>query len=136
MLTGELPLGKFQPPSKKVQVDVRLDEVVLHALEKEPDRRYQHASEVKTAVESIASTPKTWARPATKPCAHLALAGPLDLGHQQCGRLAMVPMVISFALTGVLWPFWGKRALLLLLLWGLGWRSRLPTLSWARRFGG
>ncbi len=29
MLTGELPLGKFQPPSKKVQVDVRLDEVVL-----------------------------------------------------------------------------------------------------------
>ena len=57
MLTGELPLGKFQPPSKKVQVDVRLDEVVLHALEKEPERRYQHASEVKTAVETIAATP-------------------------------------------------------------------------------
>jgi len=57
MLTGELPLGKFQPPSKKVQVDVRLDEVVLHTLEKEPDRRYQHASEVKTDVETIASTP-------------------------------------------------------------------------------
>ena len=54
MLTGELPLGKFQPPSKKVQVDVRLDEVVLHALEKEPERRYQHASEVKTDVETIA----------------------------------------------------------------------------------
>ena len=57
MLTGELPLGKFQPPSKKVQVDVRLDEVVLHALEKEPERRYQHASEVKTDVETIAATP-------------------------------------------------------------------------------
>lgn len=55
MLTGELPLGKFQPPSKKVHVDVRLDEVVLHALEKEPDRRYQHASEVKTDVETIAA---------------------------------------------------------------------------------
>jgi serine/threonine protein kinase len=36
MLTGELPLGKFAPPSRKVEVDVRLDEVVLHALEKEP----------------------------------------------------------------------------------------------------
>jgi serine/threonine protein kinase len=36
MLTGELPLGKFAPPSWKVQVDVRLDEVVLRALEKEP----------------------------------------------------------------------------------------------------
>lgn len=53
MLTGELPLGRFQPPSRKVQVDVRLDEVVLHALEKEPERRYQHASEVKTAVENL-----------------------------------------------------------------------------------
>ncbi|MGC3970034.1 MAG: hypothetical protein QM775_22725 [Pirellulales bacterium] len=29
LLTGELPLGRFAPPSKKVQVDVRLDEVVL-----------------------------------------------------------------------------------------------------------
>ena len=56
MLTGELPLGKFQAPSKKVQVDVRLDEVVLHALEKEPDRRYQQASEVKTDLEAITAT--------------------------------------------------------------------------------
>ena len=31
MLTGELPLGRFQPPSQKVEVDVRLDEVVLEA---------------------------------------------------------------------------------------------------------
>ncbi|HOC55290.1 MAG TPA: protein kinase [Verrucomicrobiota bacterium] len=54
MLTGELPLGKFAPPSKKVHVDVRLDEVVLHALEKEPERRYQQASQVKTDVETIA----------------------------------------------------------------------------------
>ena len=54
MLTGELPLGKFAPPSRKVQMDVRLDEVVLHALEKEPERRYQQASQVKTDVETIA----------------------------------------------------------------------------------
>jgi TPR repeat protein/tRNA A-37 threonylcarbamoyl transferase component Bud32 len=56
MLTGELPLGKFAPPSKKVHMDVRLDEVVLHALEKEPERRYQQASQVKSDVETIAST--------------------------------------------------------------------------------
>ncbi len=55
MLTGELPMGRFQPPSHKVEMDVRLDEVVLHALEKEPSRRYQQASQVKTAVETIAS---------------------------------------------------------------------------------
>ena len=39
-----------------VQVDVRLDEVVLRALERKPELRYQHASQVKTAVENIAST--------------------------------------------------------------------------------
>jgi hypothetical protein len=57
MLTGELPLGKFAPPSQRVQIDVRLDEVVLHALEKDPERRYQQASQVKTDVETITTTP-------------------------------------------------------------------------------
>lgn len=53
LLTGQLPLGRFDPPSQKVQVDVRLDQVVLRALEYEPERRYQHASDVKSDVESI-----------------------------------------------------------------------------------
>lgn len=57
MLTGELPLGRFAAPSKKVQIDVRLDEVVLRSLEKEPEQRYQHASEIKTEVEGIVDTP-------------------------------------------------------------------------------
>ena len=57
ILTGELPIGKFQPPSQKVQIDVRLDEVVLHALEKEPERRYQQVSHVKSDVETISTTP-------------------------------------------------------------------------------
>ena len=56
LLTGELPIGKFAPPSSKVGVDVRLDEVVLHTLEKEPQRRYQHASQVKTDVVTIAQS--------------------------------------------------------------------------------
>ena len=55
MLTNELPLGRFSPPSQKVEVDVRLDDVVLRTLEKEPDRRYQHASEVGVDVETICS---------------------------------------------------------------------------------
>ncbi len=55
MLTGELPLGRFAPPSQKVHVDVRLDNVVLRTLEKEPERRYQHISEVKSDVEAISS---------------------------------------------------------------------------------
>jgi serine/threonine protein kinase len=58
MLTGELPLGRFAPPSRKVRIDVRLDEVVLRTLEKEPGLRYQQAGEVKTRVETIAGTPR------------------------------------------------------------------------------
>jgi predicted Ser/Thr protein kinase len=57
MLTGELPLGRFALPSEKVQIDVRLDKVVLRALEKEPVRRYQQASEVKTDVASLTDMP-------------------------------------------------------------------------------
>jgi tRNA A-37 threonylcarbamoyl transferase component Bud32 len=46
MLTGELPLGRFDPPSSRVRMDIRLDEVVLRALAKEPTRRYQVAGDV------------------------------------------------------------------------------------------
>ena len=53
LLTGELPIGKFAPPSHVAQVDVRLDEVVVRALQKEPARRYQHVSDLRTDVENI-----------------------------------------------------------------------------------
>ncbi|MCS7159683.1 MAG: serine/threonine-protein kinase [Gemmatales bacterium] len=53
LLTGELPIGKFEPPSRKVQLDVRLDDVVLRALENEPERRYQRASDLQTDIHSI-----------------------------------------------------------------------------------
>jgi serine/threonine protein kinase len=56
MLTGELPSGKVEPPSKKVVIDVRLDEVVLRALEKQPALRYQQASALKSLVETIATS--------------------------------------------------------------------------------
>ncbi|MBW3600485.1 MAG: serine/threonine protein kinase [Planctomycetes bacterium] len=58
MLTGLLPVGRFDLPSQRCAVDARLDEVVLKALEREPDRRYQHASDVKTDVESLESVPQ------------------------------------------------------------------------------
>ncbi len=57
LLTGELPIGRFPPPSRKVEVDVRLDEVVLRTLEKEPSLRYQQARELRSDVESLASAP-------------------------------------------------------------------------------
>lgn len=57
MLTGELPAdGQLQPPSHHVQLDVRLDEIVLRALEKDPARRYAAANDFKTQLETITST--------------------------------------------------------------------------------
>ena len=58
MLTGELPGKKIELPSRKVHVDVRLDEVVLRALESQPELRYQQASTFKTEVETIAGSPE------------------------------------------------------------------------------
>ncbi|HMC88297.1 MAG TPA: serine/threonine-protein kinase, partial [Gemmataceae bacterium] len=54
MLTGELPLGRFALPSEKAPVDGRLDEIVLRTLEKDPGRRYQRVSEIKTDMEAFA----------------------------------------------------------------------------------
>jgi serine/threonine protein kinase/tetratricopeptide (TPR) repeat protein len=59
MLTGELPGKKIAPPSTKVQIDVRLDEIVLRALEKNPELRYQQVSEVKTCLETIVNSGST-----------------------------------------------------------------------------
>ena len=53
MLTGELPLGRFAPPSAKTPVDERVDAVVFRTLEKEREKRFQSAGEVKTEVEGL-----------------------------------------------------------------------------------
>ena len=52
MLTGELPGKELQAASRRVMIDVRLDEIVLRAMEKDPELRYQHASVMKTMVEN------------------------------------------------------------------------------------
>jgi len=60
MLTGELPGKPIDPPSSRtrgIQIDVRLDKVVLRALEKKPELRFQQVSAFKTQVETIATTP-------------------------------------------------------------------------------
>ena len=57
MLTGTRPDKEVVAPSHKVQIDVRLDEIVLRAMEKNPELRYQQVSEVRTMCETIASTP-------------------------------------------------------------------------------
>jgi len=97
MLTGEVPMGRFEPPSKRAQVDVRLDEVVLKALEREPARRYQQVSEVKSNVETITSTPPT------APAAPAAEPAPGQVVPQQ------FPVSDFFSLAGIVYALWIAR---------------------------
>jgi tRNA A-37 threonylcarbamoyl transferase component Bud32 len=64
LLTGQVPVGRFDLPSQRIQLDVRLDDVVLKALAREPDKRYQHASDVKNDCEHLDHMP---AREAPRP---------------------------------------------------------------------
>lgn len=63
LLTGELPLGRFAPPSEKTPLDQRVDAIVLRALAKEKELRQQSAGEVKTQVEAVASFPANLPKP-------------------------------------------------------------------------
>ena len=57
MLTGERPGPALTPPSQQVEVDVRLDEVVLRALAKQPEMRFQSADEfTKTLTKAMTDT--------------------------------------------------------------------------------
>ncbi len=116
MLTGELPLGKFQPPSKRVQMDVRLDEIVLRALEKEPERRYQQVSEIKTQVETVAATPSQ-SRPAERD------EGAIPAIPHKSGIVRMVEILFDIT-------FKSKPAITLLNLSALGFLGFLGFLGY------
>ncbi len=100
MLTGELPIGRFQPPSSKSSVDARLDEVVMRALEKDPNLRYQQANQFKTGYESVGNfvpqqSPvapvKSSVRPNGTRCLITVMSGQEKRGNWQPGdpQLAM-----------------------------------------------
>ena len=56
MLTGERPENPLSIPSQKLQLDVRIDEIVLRALNTNPEGRYQTVGEFQTMVETVAET--------------------------------------------------------------------------------
>ena len=131
MLTGELPDKTLLPPSQKVRIDVRLDEVVLRALEKRPELRYQQASVLKTQVETIVATPGglggatagaggvTGAR-ARNFVAVLRWRDRWMWDTSVVTMMALVPFMFTVVLTAILFPLFGARSLLTLLPGALG----------------
>ena len=73
MLTGERPQQDFVPPSKRVQVDIRIDEIVLRALEKSPELRFATAAEFRTQVEAAVTDHRDKNLPPPVPQAHSSL---------------------------------------------------------------
>ena len=79
LLTGELPGHSLKNPSRRIQIDVRLDEVVLRALAVAPELRFPTATEFRTRVEAL-TAPATPApiqplpqKPASAPSPYRAL---------------------------------------------------------------
>jgi serine/threonine-protein kinase len=108
MLTGELPLGRFAPPSEKAQIDARLDEVVMRTLDKEPELRYQQASDVKTDVEKISSD-NVEPRPAETSPASAAVGRAADRW-----LLMALAVCLAISLVASLFGFLAAEALFLL----------------------
>jgi len=53
LLTGELPVGVFVPPSTKSSADPRVDAIVAQSLQRERERRQHSATEVKSQGEAV-----------------------------------------------------------------------------------
>ncbi|MBI1290050.1 protein kinase [bacterium] len=126
MLTGELPLGRFAPPSKRVEVDVRLDEVVLRALERDPEHRYQKVSEMRSGIDSAstASAPVAPQPPQAYRYSKLAFAS----------LLVYLPMLLMLRFLGG--PSWSMSLAPLLVLMLVGHLIGLVALFRIRRGGG
>lgn len=90
MLTGELPGKEITKPSSRVRIDVRLDEVVLRALEKDPERRFQRAGVMKTSIEDLGSV-------------RIAGAAERKAGFRRVGWLAAMIALLAVVVAG--WQF-------------------------------
>ena len=123
MLTGEFPGKPLVPPSRacgKVQIDVRLDEVVLRALENEPERRYQQASTLKTQLETIAGS-----LVATSDVNATGGSGDSGIGHATCSSAnsgnhppgSFIVVSVLFILLGIF------------SIWDMAWHARFGELK-------
>jgi serine/threonine protein kinase len=130
LLTGELPIGKFAPPSQVAQVDVRLDEVVVRALEKEPARRYQHVSDLRTDVQNITAVPS--ATPPQLSPSPAPVTPPTSPAEEtsDCRILPAFLLAFIFGLFGAHRFYVGKIGTAFLQLFTLGGLGIWATIDW------
>ncbi|QIF04454.1 serine/threonine-protein kinase [Roseimicrobium sp. ORNL1] len=91
MLTGELPAKRLEPPSKKVHVDVRLDEIVLRALDRSPELRWQTAADLRTQIMTLGKADAADDDEAASPPDLAGVGGVVSSGGGAAGSAPPVP---------------------------------------------
>ena len=94
LLTGELPGHSLKNPSRRIQIDVRLDEVVLRALAVAPELRFPTATEFRTRVEAL-TAPATPVPVQAPPQKSASVPSPYR---------ALLVLVVWFLMVFTIWP--------------------------------
>jgi hypothetical protein len=99
MLCREIPQGVFDPPSHRVACDTRVDDIVMRAMAREPDRRFQHTTEMKAAVDA-ARVPLPKPEPIHVPAPEPALQAASQPARKNRAPLWIASAVALAALAG------------------------------------
>jgi len=129
MLTGERPGKDVMAPSRKVQIDVRLDEMVLRALDKNPELRYQTADDFKTVLAMLTEVGGVKAADVSPAKADVSAVASVEEPDPSRvpGRWALFLLLlgVAFCFNGVGRMMISPMALILALVLGIrAWRSQ------------
>lgn len=98
MLTKQKPRGAWELPSRKANVDAQLDQVVIKALQYEREKRYQNATEMKTAVDTIKAKTESGRTVIIAPPEHAPAAAAQQAAPPVKHRTSWLPLAASAVL--------------------------------------
>lgn len=135
LLTGHVPKGQWEPPSIRSGADKKVDAMVSKAMQNDPDKRYQHVSEMTQVLEKLLKTCDNWKHYRRPP-----KTGVVSLGDAG-GQVATEAMTQKLRQDGSVlrsgWPAWTLVGTALLVVvgamgaWQAGWffPSHQPALT-------
>ncbi len=58
LFTGKVPRGAWKPPSAYTDIDVRLDQIIIKAMQPDAEHRYQSVSQMLESLNDVRNSPK------------------------------------------------------------------------------